>query len=75
MIGALFLFVEEHDTLNDINQACSRDISISLEGTFLDGNCLIGVVLWENSGEGVTIVCPDQKGYAEEIADVLRKHL
>ncbi|MDX2480020.1 MAG: hypothetical protein QNK24_06770 [Desulfuromusa sp.] len=69
------LFVEENDTLNDINQACHRDISTGLEGTFLDGNCLIGVVLWGNSGEGVTIVCPDQKGYAEEVAEILRKHL
>jgi hypothetical protein len=69
------VFVEENDTLEDINHACHRDISTSLEGTFLDGNCLIGVVLWGNSGDGVTIVCPDQKGYADEITEVLRKHL
>lgn len=69
------LYVEEKDTLSEINNACCRDISTSLEGAFLDGNCLIGVVLWGNSGEGVTIVCPDQKGYAEEVANVLRKHL
>ena len=69
------VFVEENDTLADINNTCCRDISTALEGAFLDGNCLIGVVLWGNSGEGVTIVCPDQNGYAEEIAEVLRKHL
>jgi hypothetical protein len=69
------LFVEENDTLTEINHACCRDISTSLEGAFLDGNCLIGVVLWGNSGDGVTIVCPDQEGYAEEIAEVLRRHL
>ncbi|MCW8893023.1 MAG: hypothetical protein OQL18_06865, partial [Deltaproteobacteria bacterium] len=69
------VFVEENDTLNDINNACCRDLEISLEGAFLDGNCLIGVVLWGNSGEGVTIVCPDQEGYAEEIAEALRRHL
>ena len=69
------VFVEENDTLKDLNLACHRDISTSLEGAFLDGNCLIGVVLWGNSGDGETIVCPDQKGYAEEIAEVLRKHL
>jgi hypothetical protein len=69
------LFVEENDQLNDINQACARDLETSLEGTFLDDNCQIGVVLWGNSGEGVTIVCPDQKGYADEVSEVLRKHL
>ena len=69
------LYVEENDTLDDINRACHRDISISLEGTFIDGNCLIGVVLWGNSGEGVTIVCPNVDGYAEEVAEVLRKYL
>ena len=69
------VFVEGNDTIAEINQACCRNLETSLEGTFLDGNCLIGVVLWGNSGDGVTIVCPDQKGYAEEVADVLRKHL
>ena len=69
------VFVEENDTLADINHACHRDISTSLEGAFMDGNCLIGVVLWGNSGEGVTIVCPNVDGYAEEVAEVLRKHL
>ncbi|MCK4622267.1 MAG: hypothetical protein KAT62_08640 [Desulfuromonadales bacterium] len=42
------LFVEENDTLADINQACARDLEYALEGAFLDGNCLIGVVLWGN---------------------------
>ena len=69
------VFVEEKDTLNDVNQACCRDLSTALEGVFLDGNCLIGVVLWGNSGDGVTIVCPYVAGYAEEVANVLRKHL
>ena len=69
------LFVEENDTLKSVNNACHRDISTALEGAFIDGKCLIGVVLWGNSGAGVTIVCPDRKGYAEEIADVLRQHL
>jgi hypothetical protein len=69
------LFVEENDTLADINLACCRDLEISLEGAFLNGNCLIGVVLWGNSGDGVTIVCPAQNGYAEEVANVLRKYL
>ena len=69
------LFVEENDTLKDINRACRRDLETSLEGTFIDGNCLIGVVLWGNSGEGVTIVCPNVDGYVDEVAEVLRKHL
>ncbi|MDX2494657.1 MAG: hypothetical protein QNK27_06820 [Desulfuromusa sp.] len=69
------VFVEENDTLDDVNHACNRNIETSLEGTFLDDNCLIGVVLWGNSGEGVTIVCPNVDGYAEEVAEVLRKHL
>jgi len=69
------LFVERNDTLAEINNCCSRDISTSLEGTFIDGNCLIGVVLWGSSGEGVTIVCPNVDDYADEVADVLRKYL
>ena len=69
------VFVEENDTLKDINIACCRDLDIALEGAFLDGNCLIGVVLWGNSGEGVTIVCPNVDGYADKVANILRKHL
>ena len=69
------LSIEENDTLADINNACVRDISTSLEGAFLDSNCLIGVFLWGNSGEGVTIVCPNVDGHAEEVANILRKHL
>ncbi|MCW8858230.1 MAG: hypothetical protein OQK97_00810 [Deltaproteobacteria bacterium] len=30
---------------------------------------LIGVFLWGNNGEGVTIVCPSVTGYAEDIAE------
>ena len=71
LIGALlFLSKKRHP-----NQICARDLGTSLEGAFLDGNCLIGVVLWGNSGEGVSIVCPDQEGYAEEVSDLLRKEL
>ena len=69
------VFVEENDTLAAINRACHRDLDTSLEGVFQDGNCLIGVVLWGNSGEGVTIVCPNGDGYAEEVANILQKHL
>jgi hypothetical protein len=69
------LFVEENDTLDDVNQACARDLETCLEGAFLDGNCLVGVVLWGNSGAGVTIVCPDLTNYAEDIVAVLKKHL
>ena len=69
------LYVEENDILKNINHACHRDIETSLEGAFLDGNCLIGVVLWGNSGYGVTIVCPNEEGYAEEVVNALRKHL
>lgn len=69
------VFVAEYDTIEVVNIACHRNISTSLEGAFLDGNCLIGVVLWGNSGDEVTIVCPDTLNYAEEIASALRKHL
>jgi hypothetical protein len=69
------VFVEEDDTVNDVNRICARNLETSLEGAFLEGNCLIGVVLWGNSGEGVTIVCPNVAGYAEEVGEVLREHL
>jgi len=65
------LFVEENDTLDDVNHVCHRNLETSIEATFQDGNCLIGVVLWGNSGAGVTIVCLNVDGYAEEVAAVL----
>jgi hypothetical protein len=69
------VFVEHDDELDALKTLVCRNLSESLEGVFYAGDCLVGVVLWGNSGDGVSIVCPDVEHYAVEIATVLKNHL
>ncbi len=71
----LVVFIESEDLPEIVNSANSKDISTCLEGVFCDGNCRVGVVLYGNSGSGVTIVSPDVENYASTITHILRKHL
>lgn len=68
-------FIETEDRPKDLTSKIGCSLGRGLECIFCDGSCLVGVVLWGNSGEGVTIVCPEQDGYAPEIAQILRNHL
>mgnify|MGYP001449180979 CR=1 FL=1 len=74
-VQGFVVFIEPVDDLLKINAAIARNMDTALEGVFRDGYCLIGVVLWGNSGEGVTIVCPDQPGYAVGAAQIMRSHI
>lgn len=67
-------YVEAQDTPPSVRSETGRDID-DLESVFRDGPFLVGVLLWGNSGAGVTLVCPDLDGYASEIVRALRNHL
>lgn len=69
------VFIEAADEPLLISSMIHKDISIALEGAFRDGSCLVGVVLYGNSGSGVTLICPEQEGYAPQLADIFRNHL
>lgn len=68
------LFIQAHDKAVDILPVSSKPIS-SLDGVYRQDQCLIGVILWGNSGEGVSIICPEEKNYAPEIQSCLKAHL
>lgn len=68
-------FIEPQDEPEVLHQRIGRDLEGSIECTFRNGSCLVGVVLFGNGGEGLTIVCPDEEGYAPEIARILKTHL
>ena len=68
-------FIEQQDEPEILLSAIGRDLEQSIECAFRDGSCLAGVTLWGNSGAGITIICPEEEGYAPEIARILRDHL
>ena len=67
-------FIEAEDTPESLTPAFVRPLA-SIESAFRNGSCLVGVILWGNSGAGVTVVCPDEDGYAPEVARILKQHL
>ena len=67
-------FIEPSDTPEMLTHELRRPLS-SLEGSFRGDACIFSMILWGNSGAGVTIVCPDVDGYAPEILSVLRQNL
>lgn len=67
-------FVEPDDTPEMLTPELRRSI-FSLEGSYREDSCLLGLILWGNAGAGVTIVCPDEDGYAPEIVSIFRQHL
>jgi hypothetical protein len=67
-------FIEAEDTPESLTPAFVRPL-LSNECAFRKGSCLIGVILWGNSGAGVTIVCPAEDGYAPEVASILKQHI
>jgi len=68
------VFIEPYDKPADIIPVSAKPLS-SLDGVYRHGKCLIGIILWGNSAEGVTIICPEEDNYAPEIVKSLRAHL
>ena len=69
------VFVETDDRPDGLYPAIKRDLDCSLEGVTRESCCLVGVIIWGNSGDGVAIVCPNKKDYAPEIVQILKNHL
>ena len=72
--GAILL-LEAGDSLLDVAKELGRDIGSSLEGAFRIKGYLVGVILLGNSGEAISLVCPDLQGHAEGIRKLLIEHL
>jgi hypothetical protein len=68
------VFIEPHDQPPDIIPVSAKPLS-SLDGVYRQSQCLIGIILWGNSAEGVTIICPEENNYAPEIQSSLKAHL
>ena len=75
LVQGFVVFIEHDDSLTNLNRMVGRDLNQSLEGVFYVGDCLVGVVIWGNSGDGVSIICPDVPGYADAVRSVLKQHL
>lgn len=69
------ILVEENDKLPDADLFLCCPLECKLEGTWRRHGCLVALVLWGNSGDGVTFVCPEKDGYAEDIQSLLKSHL
>jgi hypothetical protein len=69
------VFIEPQDQPDQISALIGKDLSLALEGAFRDGGCLVGVIIYGNSGSGVTLVCPETTNYASAIGDIFRSHL
>ena len=67
-------FVEAEDTPESLTPTFVRPLA-SMESAFRKNSCLVGVILWGNSGAGITIICPDEVGYAPEGARILKQHI
>ncbi|WP_432821166.1 hypothetical protein [Trichloromonas sp.] len=67
-------YVEPQDTPQSVESAIGLSLS-QIEGVFLDGGCMVGVILWGNSGAGVSLVCPQSFAHALQVAQQLREHL
>jgi hypothetical protein len=70
------VLVEEGDTPETVEPESGLSLQHKgLECTWRRHGCLVGLVLWGNSGDGVSVVCPERPGYADEVQEVLRQEL
>lgn len=67
-------FVEPRDTPQSVTSAIGRSLA-QLEGVHREGDCLVGVILWGNSGAGITLVCPPAPDHAPQVQRLFREHL
>lgn len=70
------VLVEEGDTEESAVQVVGVPFAqVTLETTWEQDGCLLSMTLWGNSGDGVTWVCPDLKGYAPAVQERLQAEM
>lgn len=69
------LLVEQHDQFGAVDALLGSRLADKLEGTWRCHGCLVSLVLWGNSGDGVTLVCPELPDYAVELQKIMRRAL
>lgn len=67
--------VEEKDALDDADRLLGYPLGSKIENSWRRHGCFVALVIWGNSGDGVSIICPEKPGYAEDIQTVLRSHM
>lgn len=67
-------YVEPQDTPEVITAAIGRKL-IQLEGVHRENGHLVGIVLWGNSGAGITLICPEAPDHASRVAAEMRRLL
>ena len=69
------VLVEKEDEPADAEVLLGYPLGSKIEATWRRHGCLVGLVLWGNSGDGITFLCPERPGYAEEVQELLRREL
>ena len=69
------VLVEQGDVSEDADSLLGYPLSSKIETTWRRHGCLVALVLWGNSGDGVTWICPERPDYAEEVQALLRREL
>jgi len=67
-------YVEPQDTPQTVELGIGRPLE-RIEGVFIEGGCLVAVILWGNAGAGISLVCPRAEGHAPAVAGILRQFL
>lgn len=67
-------YVEPQDTPQMVKLGIGRPLE-RIEGVFVEGGCLVAVILWGNAGAGISLVCPLADGHAPAVARMLRQLL
>ena len=69
------VLVEEKDVPAGANWLLGYPLDSKIKITWRRHGCLVALVLWGNSGDGVSFVCPERPGYAKEVQELLRRQL
>lgn len=67
-------YVEPQDTPQTVEKGIGRPLE-RIEGVFVEGGCLVAVILWGNAGAGISLVCPLADGHAPTVVGKLRQFL
>lgn len=69
------VLVEQGDVPADAERLLGYPLGSKIEITWRRHGCLMALVLWGNSGDGVSFLCPERPGYAEDVQEILRREL